>query len=220
MSWGARTGLARRTVYASGTAATHTYLPNIKSAIITGVGGGGGSGGVSGSGSNAAAAGGGAGGGYFSVLVTTGLTTCTYTVGTGGSAGTNAPTDGGTGNDTVVVHDSVTYTAKGGGGGKGMVAGTSVLTAAGGVYASAGTGGDIIAFCTPGMPGIRLSGTQCASGAGGNTPLGSGGRSLNNVSSAGYGGCNGGGAGGACSIASAQVGGAGGSGTVVIEEYY
>jgi len=220
MSWGAKTGLARRTVYNSGSGATHTYLPNIKSAIIWGVAGGGGSGGVSSSAGNAAAAGGGSGGGYFTVYVTTGLTTCTYTVGTGGIAGTNAPTDGGTGTDTIVVHDGVTYTAKGGPGGKAMTGGTTVACAAGGVYASAGTGGDIAMFGTPGMPGIRLSGTQCASGAGGNTIFGAGGRSLANTTSSGFGGGGGGGAGGAVSTTTPQVGGAGGNGLVIIEEYY
>jgi hypothetical protein len=217
MSWSAKTGIARRTVYTTGTAATHTYLPNIRSAIIWGVAGGGGSGGVSAS-TTGAAAGGGAAGGYFTVLSTTGLTTCTYTIGTGGLGGTSGPTDGGTGNDTIVVHDSVTYTAKGGLGGKLMTGGSAVAVAAGGANVST-VGGDMSNPGNPGMPGIRLSATQVASGVGGSSIFGPGGKSQV-ATGAGFGGGTGGGAGGACSTTSSQIGGPGGNGIVIIEEYY
>lgn len=86
---------------------------------IWAIGAGGAGGGADGNGSDVhtACGSGGAGGALFHLRVDTTASTISITIGAGGTGSAGA--DGGDGGDTVVVLDSVTYTAPGGGGGTG-----------------------------------------------------------------------------------------------------
>lgn len=210
--------IAARTVYLTGTGATHTFQLGISCADIEGCAEGGGGGGAGADGANAGYGSGGAAGGYFRKRVTAGLTTATYTVGSGSGTGGAAGSVGGTGADTIVVANGVTYTAKGGLGGGGMSQGTTVRVAqpSAGV---AGTNGDILFPGMAGRPGIRLSGTVGCGGGGGSSLFGSGGappvdQGQNNATGNGAGGS------GASATAANQVGGNATGGIVVITEYY
>lgn len=213
------TGLfVKQTVYTSGSAATHTYQAGISSAIIEGIAGGGGGGGASFSSPNMGFGAGGAAGGYFSVRVTAGLTTAVYTVGAAGSAGANTGGTGGTGGDTIVVHNGVTYTAKGGLGGVGQAAATTLDAALGGAGV-AGTNGDILSPGSCGQNSVRFSGILGSSGAGGASVLGGGG-AASKTNGAGKNGVGyGSGGGGAAAVSASQTGGTGIAGIVIITEY-
>ena len=213
------TGLfVKQTVYTTGSAATHTYQAGISSAIIEGVAGGGGGGGGTFSSPNMSFGGGGAAGGYFSVRVTAGLTTATYTVGAAGTAGANTGGTGGTGGDTIVVHNSVTYTAKGGLGGVGQTAATTLDSALGGAGV-AGTNGDILSPGACGANSVRFSGILGSSGAGAASIYGGGGGARKTNGNGNNGTGYGSGGGGAAAVSASVTGGTGIAGIVIITEY-
>lgn len=208
----------KRTIYTTGSAATHTFTSGCGSAIIEGLACGGGGGGCSYGASAQAYGGGGAAGGYFNVRVQA-PTTCTYTVSaTGGSAGANTGGTGGTGADAVVVCNGTTYTAKGGLGGVGMTTGSTLICVAGG-DGVAGTNGDINTPGTSGGMGVRLSGTTGGSGQGGGSQYGHGGASKTANSAGDPGAGYGAGGGGGAAVSAAVTGGAGAPGIVIITEY-
>ena len=216
--------LVKRTIYASGSAATHTWDARTTSALIRMAGGGGGgggakSGGVSG---NFGSGGGGSAGGYLEKLLT-GINpvsnpTATYTVGTKGTGGSGAtPAAGNTGNDTTFAYVGTTYTAKGGNGGAAVTAssGNSALGGDG----QAPTNGDINTKGQPGGAGFAASAIAIA-GFGGGGPFGQGGRSPVGVGTGNNGQGNGsGGSGGISSNAASNNGGDGTDGFIVIDEY-
>jgi hypothetical protein len=213
------TGLfVKQTVYTTGSAATHTYQAGISSAIIEGIAGGGGGGGGTFATPNMSFGGGGAAGGYFSVRVTAGLTTATYTVGAAGTAGANTGGTGGTGGDTIVINNSVTYTAKGGLGGVGQT-GAATLAAPLGGAGVAGSGGDMLSPGACGQNAVRLSGILGSAGGGGPSVYGGGGagRSTNGagINGTGYGS----GGGGCAAVSASQTGGTGVAGIIIITEY-
>ena len=208
----------KQTVYLTGSSATHTYQAGISAAIIEGIAGGGGGGGASFSTPNMGFGAGGAAGGYFSVRVTAGLSTATYTVGIAGTAGANTGGIGGTGGDTIVIHNSVTYTAKGGLGGVGQTAAVTLDSALGGAGV-AGTNGDILSPGACGQNSVRFSGILGSSGAGGASVYGGGGAGVKTNSAGLVGTGYGSGGGGAAAVSASQVGGAGVRGIVIITEY-
>ena len=209
---------AKQTIYTSGSAATHTYQAGISSAIIEGIAGGGGGGGASFSSPNMGFGAGGGAGGYFSVRVTAGLTTATYTVGALGSAGANTGGTGGTGGDTIVVHNGVTYTAKGGLGGVGQAAGTTLDSALGGAGV-VGTNGDILSPGACGANSVRFSGILGSAGAGAPSVYGGGGGARKTNGNGNNGTGYGSGGGGAAAVSASVTGGTGIAGIVIITEY-
>ncbi len=176
--------------------------------------GGGGGGGVATTGAGA----GGNSGFYGRHHVTNGagITGGAVTIGSGGAGGANTGATGGTGGDTSIVVNATTFTVKGGTGGQG-VNNVSVAVQNPLVSASGSTAGmDVLRF-GPGGDGVELASNNGASGAGGVSPLGSGGDPVNTSGGAGLAGTFGGGGSGACG--STAVGGAGGAGLVIINEY-
>jgi hypothetical protein len=210
--------LVRQTVYTTGSSATHTFLTGIRCAIVEGIAGGGGGGGATFSSPNMGFGGGGASGGYFSTMVTAGLTTSTYTVGGAGAAGANTGGTGGTGGDTVVIANSVTYTAKGGLGGVGQTGAATLAVVLGGAGV-AGTNGSPLSPGAPGANAVRLSGVLGGSGGGAPSVLGGGaaGRITNGAGIAGTG--YGAGGGGGAAVSASVTGGAGTAGIVIYSEY-
>lgn len=203
---------------------TYTPTTGCKAVRIRLVGGGGGGGGGQGAGSSVALGGGGASGAYIEKWIDpnpgAAITGGAVTIGAAGSAGTGSSASaGGTGGDTSVVVQTVTYTAKGGTGGSGMASGSSLITAGRGQVQTGSTSADFESG-EPGSAGIRLSGTQGSPGNGGSNPLGAGGAGNDSVNTAGddargYGG----GGGGGTATSSNANGGAGTAGVVIIEEY-
>lgn len=199
------------------TVANPAYLKATKnpSFIITEVwGGGGGSGGV---GVATAGTGGGGAGGYArqKILSASLSASETITIGAGGTAGTNAPSNGGSGGTSSFgAHSSAT-----GGGG------TAAINVSGATSAGAGgtgSGGDLNLTGAGGVgPGISNSGIiYAASGAGGATTLGGNGASIAGITTPGLNAVNGSGSGASGSMGtSAQTGGTGGSGFVIVYEY-
>jgi hypothetical protein len=210
--------IVKQTVYTSGSSATHTFQAGIGGALIEGIAGGGGGGGASFSSPNMGFGAGGAAGGFFSKYVSVALTTLTYTVGGGGSAGANTGGTGGTGSDTVVVHNSVTYTAKGGLGGVGQAAGTTLDAALGGAGV-AGTNGDMLSPGACGQNSVRFSGILGSSGAGAASIYGGGGAARKTNGNGNNGTGYGSGGGGAAAVSASTTGGLGAGGIVIITEY-
>lgn len=210
----------RRTIYTTGSAATHTFLAATRAVRAIGLACGGGGGGCSSSASNCAVGGGGAAGGLFDVLVTgTAFSTGTYTVSaTGGTAGANTGGTGGTGADTTLVIGATTYTAKGGLGGVGQTFGTAAAAVLGGAGVVS-TNANINGAGAPGGWAYRVSGTVGVSGAGGSSIYGSGGNARNTQGAGNAAIGFGAGGGGGCALSAAVTGGAGGPGLLIIEEY-
>jgi hypothetical protein len=186
------------------------------------IGAGGGGGGCSSGVASGAAGGGGAAGGYLEAwIVVVGSTAYTIAIGAAGAAGANTGGTGGTGGDTTLVVGATTYTAKGGLGGVGMVAGTTVLYSAGGAGVIS-TNGDVNGTGTPGAWGNRATGLLGGSGGGGASFIGGAGVGLTAAGAGVDGKANtGGGGGGGCVLnnSAAVVGGAGGSGLIIVEEF-
>lgn len=203
--------------------ASGTYTPTVGmiACDIECVGGGGGGGGTANTAAGAATGGNGGGGGGYSLKRATAAqvgASQTVTIGAAGTAGTNAPTNGGNGGDTSV---GALCIGKGGSGGGTSGSGAA---AAGG---AAGTGD----FSIPGQPGgIRQLTTTIASvgvnmGArGGNSArgFGAGGADIQGQGTGNAGQNYGGGGGGGASFnaGGAAAGGAGAPGLVIITEYF
>lgn len=185
---------------------------------LRGIGQGGGGGG---GGSGAAGAGGSSGALLDIWIGTPGtpLATLAYTWAAGSAAGTggnNTGTNGVAGSDSTFVHNAVTYTAKGGGGGLGQP-NSAVINAAVPAVPAGGTGpGGLVSFghggCAFGDPGVTGF-----SGAGGGTAMGAGGAAISGAGGAGNAGANygGGGSGGI----GANAGGSGAPGCIEITPY-
>lgn len=177
---------------------------------ITMAGGGGGGGGHNTT--NGEAAGGGAGGAL--VVYVTGLTASTgytYAIGSAGTGGTAAPTDGSAGGNTTLTIGATTYTANGGG------AGAAAQGGAGGTGGTA-TNGDIN---ITGQAGSGSGGTASAAtpGVAGGSPglgLGVGGGAQRNTGGSGLPG-TGYGAGGGGGTHTSATGGNGTTGVIIIE---
>jgi hypothetical protein len=217
--------LMSRTVIAQGTV-SYTVPDDCRAILIECIGAGGGGGGCTSAAVSGAAAGGGGGGGYASFLkVAPKLTAFTVAVGAGGLAGTNAGGAGGIGGDTSFDTGPNLCLAKGGVGGVGDTAGTSLLYQTGGAGGSAASGiGDVILKGSPGSPGVTNSGLIGASGSGGAGAgaLGGGGGIAMVAAAPGNGGSQyGGGGGGALVLngSAAAVGGLGANGLIVVWEF-
>ena len=215
----------KRTIYTSGSAATHTWDARTTQAIVRMVGAGGGGGGAKAGGvsGNQGAGGGGAAGGYLEKLLTaidvTATPTATYTVGSKGTGGTGSSgSNGNTGNDSTLVFNAVTYTAKGGLGGNGVTVSATNSTLGG--DGQAPTNGDVNVKGQPGGSGFASGSTICASGQGGGGPFGQGAIGAHSVGAGNAAQGNGaGGSGGVASSAASNNGGDGTDGIIVIDEY-
>lgn len=185
--------------------------------------GGGGGGGCSTVAANAAVGGGGASGGYaekyYSAPPAVG---CTYAIGIAGTAGSNAGGAGGTGGDTTFTDGVTLVTTRGGLGGAGQAAGTTVASVLGGASGAQSNNGDLNGAGAPGSDGNRLSGTAIGvSGSGGESLYGGAGIGLaaagagNNATGKG----SGGGGGAVVNGSAAVVGGTGSAGVIIVEEY-
>ena len=108
--------LIKFSVITSGT--SFTLDANTTKFVIEIAGAGGGGGGVVKAGGNKlAVASGGGGGGYLKKLITVVSGSPTFSIGAGGTAGSNTGGNGGNGGATSFTYNSITYTANGGGGG-------------------------------------------------------------------------------------------------------
>ena len=190
-------------------AGTYTFTVPAVALRVKLWGGGGGSGGTSGT-----AVSSGAGGGGFAESAITGLTvgsTVTVTVGGGGTAGANSPTNGGTGGTTSF---GASVVATGGTGSGGTTGSVSTANGTGGT----GTAGTVQLTAQPGGTPITIGAGSYISGAGGSSPFGGGTSQF--ASSGGppeigiAGVSPGGGAGGAVN---GGAGAAGADGAVIIE---
>ena len=119
--------LARQ--FLSASSGTYTPTTGTRTILLHMCGAGGGGGGAGGGGAGSAAFGaGGNSGFYIEIYLNAGGATFpagTFTTGASGAAGSLSGGGGGTGGDSTFVINSVTYTAKGGTGGAGQVAGTT-----------------------------------------------------------------------------------------------
>jgi hypothetical protein len=224
-------GSAFTTVNVQVFTSTGTYTPtaNMAYCIVEAVGGGGGGGGVpNNTSSQACAAGGGGGGGYARIHLSAATVGSSQTVtintgGSGGAAGSNPGSSGG----------SVTFgsllTANGGAGGAAGVASSTGLTIKAGGLGGTASSGDFNATGGPGGYGSGSAGGPSWGGQGGNSYLGGGGLSPiglgNDVFSAGNNATGyGGGGSGAFSVSvgggtGAEAGGNGTNGIVIVTEY-
>lgn len=202
--------LLSRTILTSGT--SYTTPAGCYRIYVQIVGGGGGGGGASGHGT--AGGGGGAGGYGDGIFNVTPNTVYSYSIGAGGNGGLNGGNGSGGGSTTFTV-GNITIAAFGGSGAYGMSGASQSLAqggAGGGALADmAGVGGN-------GGVGIRLSGTDAISGAGGSSIFSSGGMSLSTEGSSSANGYGGGG-GGALSINTPASGGNGAPGIIIVWEY-
>lgn len=197
-----------------------TYIPTsgTSAVVIKMIGGGGG---VTGGVSSSSAGGGGGSGGYLEKYFTNVSGTYTISIGTAGSGGANTGGYGGAGGNTTFTNGGVTYTAYGGNGGQGMLAGTTIQNGLGGTGGIVSSNGDLNTGGTMGGAALRLSGTMETSGAGASSQFGGGGNLVMNTSAAGNIGTGyGTGGSGAGSIDNtANVGGVGKDGVIMIYEY-
>lgn len=201
-------------------AGTYTPTTGMLYCIIEVVGNGGGGGGcaATGAGQFAAAGGGGAGEyarGVFSAATIGASQSITFgATGTGGTAGNNTGTAGG----TVAV--GALISAAGGGGGNGGGATAGGISGAG----TGGTGGTGGSFRGQGQNGflgyVGVSSSILASGSGGSSFFGFGGpASGGGASNNGYGYGSGGGGGATGASSAAKAGGNGATGIVVVTEF-
>lgn len=189
-------------------------------------GAGGGGGGASSSAGESAFAGGGAAGGYTQTHLSRTSDRIRLSVGTPGTGGTSAPTDGAAGTITRVEEfdggmvGAILCDARGGPGGEGMASGTGFAIAEGGPQASAALGtGDLLTAGASGLPGFRLNSTIGFSGAGGSSVFNGGGEGNADASTGRPGRHGSGGSGGSSIGGGGFSGGIGGVGTVVLYEY-
>lgn len=201
---------------------TYTTPAGATSLIVELCGGGGGGGGNASTTSSTMSMGaGGSSAAYVLHRITSPLASYNYSVGAGGT-GVSGGT-GGTGGDSSF---GSVCSAVGGPGGTAITPGTDVRFITANQYIGDGyTGGNIHAMSSRrGNGGTRFSGTTATSGAGSDSPLGSGGAytvgggtSGNDASGYGAGGS------GSCSTSGsatpAQPGGAGSPGTIIVYAY-
>lgn len=222
-----------RTIYTTGTAATHNLQTRTTKFRVYGQGPGGGGGGADGQSAPSIGMGvPGSSGAYFDHLftVSVGVTSFTYTVGQGGAAGSgNTAGSDGTAN-TQVTYNGVTV---GGGPGLGGASEDAVNRSSPTFCPnSPPAGGAVI-----GSPNIGVSGQRGglgfnldifngASGKGGDSVLGRGGDSVFALTGGAAqlngnpGFLGGGGSGGfVCNLTPSVDGGAGGTGILIVEEY-
>ena len=206
------------------------HLAYIKVEVLGAGGGGGGADNTTST--EGASAGGGGGGGYaVSFFKASDLpSTCTATVGTGGSVGANTGGDGGTGGTSTFAGTGITtLTGTGGGGGSGDAGGTGRSIQNGGSV-GAGSGGNAMNLDgEPGWHGDRFSlsgvsaATGAASGRGGGVAMGYGFSGRWDSTGDAYEG-TGYGAGGTGSYnhnsGSQHQGGGGRNGVIFVTEYY
>lgn len=202
---------------------TWTKPAGINQVVVEVQGAGGGGGGADETSGNNVSAGGGGGGGYSKEFITSGLgATETVTVGTGGAGGLNTGTNGSSGGNSSF---GAFCTGNGGSGGTGNTDdGTMVNGGAGGT----GTGGTINISGQSGGSSLasRIASSTTLegfkSGDGGNSILGTGGKSPTNpsISKSPNGNLYGGGGSGALSTdTSGAEGGDGAAGIVIVWEY-
>ena len=220
---GITAALISRTVYTTGSAATHTPNGSAQKLRVICVGAGGGGGGAAQGGGQSGVGGGGGSGGIADKWWTP-SGNITYTVGAfgaKGAAGNNAGTAGG---DTTASGTGLALTAKGGNGGLSMAFGTTHLAAAGGAVNTGTTGGDFNVPTGDGGAGVRQGGTLGLSGNGASCGTYGHGGAGGQVNSAGNNGLGyGSGGGGAHANGAGGVdmaGGDGAGGLIIIEEYY
>ena len=211
------------------TSGSGTYTPTTGTTRVwlrmVGAGGGGG-GTPSGASGNLAVGGGGSGGVYLDKWIdpSAAITGGSYTVGTGGAGGASTPTNGSSGNDTTIVIQGITYTAKGGHGGNDMTSGNTAFVSPAGTTTtgSGASSGTVDALSQQGGDGgIRMSGAGggAIAGGGGSSVFGTGGGQLfvANTGNAGTGFGSGGG--GSFSTTAGHAGGAGAGGCIVVYEF-
>lgn len=220
--------LISRTVKTSGT--SMTYNANTNTVFVQVLGGGGGGGGADCTAGTASGAGGGGGGGSYAeqlVAVTPGAT-ITYAIGGGGNGGTAGANNGTAGTNTTIdpVGDgaSTTVTGKGGSGGIGGTATTTVGTALGGAGGLVATVGDNNSVGQAGGYGLVLALATCVSGFGGGGYNGMGGGNARNTAGAGNNAGNYGAGGGGAVATSAdgtdRAGGNGSGGIIIVWEFH
>lgn len=215
--------LISRTVYTTGTGATHTPNASAQTIKVICVGAGGGGGGAAQGGGQSGVGGGGGSGGITEKWWTP-SGNITYTVGAFGAKGAAGNNPGAAGGDTTASGTSLALTAKGGNGGASMAFGTTHLAALGGGVNAGTTGGDFNVPTGMGGTGVRQGGTLGISGNGascGNYGQGGTGGQVNSagLNGAGY-GAGGGGAHANGTGGADQAGGDGAGGLIIIEEYY
>jgi hypothetical protein len=217
----------------SGTAATYTTPTGVRALKVTVIGGGGGGGGVDGqaTASTNAYSGGGGGAGYATAFIATAEASYTYTVGsggTGGAAGNNAGTAGGT-TEFKNAGSTVVISATGGGGGAGDLGTTSASSVPGtpgiGSITGLGSPGGIIGEGTSSFSnyGRIISGTVYNLNVSGACPIIGGGVDnvvATNGSNATLYGEGGGNVRTTTAIATNYAGGNGFAGVIIVEEYY
>lgn len=201
---------------------TYTRPTDVKALLIRAVGGGGGGGGASTPSGVAHVGGGGGSGAYGEIYLTAPAASYVVTIGAAGTAGTTAPSAGGGGGATSV---GSVLNVGGGSGGLSSVVTTLPLWVGQGDGGTVSTGGDTSYGGAGGNPGVKLDANARSSGAGADSPFGTGGTggaaNNNSTSAAGNAG-RGYGAGGGGAISStttAQPGGAAGAGYVEIWEF-
>lgn len=195
--------------------------------VIEAVGGGGGSGGINGTAAASGVTAGGGSGfyGMTAVLDVSAVVSAAVTIGAAGTAG-NASTNGGAGGNTAITIGATTYTWGGGGGSDFRNAGTSTFASMEGGLG--GTGTNVTGGSEQGTTGMfSHTDLNVTSGAGGSTPLGTGGRAIHSISSGVVSGGQaaagrGAGGGGAINLNSNsdQAGAVGTAGYMRIWEYY
>jgi hypothetical protein len=200
---------------------TYTPTTGTKAVRVRMVGGGGGGGGAGGGASARCAGGGGSSGVYWEKWIAPGasITGGAVTIGSGGAGGTSGGGTGGNGDDTSVVIQATTYTAKGGTGNTGLASSGDAYTYAVGPQTGSTAGYDFIAG-SPGTAGMcQAGGTLVVAGVGGSNPFGIGGATpSDSVGTAGV-GYGAGGGGGNHNGTTDRAGGAGTAGLVIIDEY-
>lgn len=212
------------------TASSGTYTPTTGATrgLAIAIGGGGGSGGADGVNTSASGAGGGGGGGGAAIARFTISGTVSFTVGAGGTAGTDVGGNGGNGGTTTLTGIVV---ATGGTGGTGSGNGGSARgTAAGGAGGIGTTGTLLLEGADGGNAKWNYTGGEGQGGEGGSAPFGGGGgrAGLTSVTGTGAvvaigapGNQYGGGAGGPANHSSTtgQAGEAGAQGVIYIFEF-
>lgn len=214
--------LVKRSVVSTGV--TFTTQAGVTKVHVRGVGGGGGGGGTTTTAAQAAyGSGGGAGAPMEFEATVAPSTVYTIAIGAAGAAGGTDGSNGGNGGNTTFSDGSTTFTAPGGSGGVGQLAGITNTVLAGGAGGVAATN-DL--FAGGGMNGgqsRRASGTAAGqAGDGGTSIFGAGGIPGPSAGGAGVVGIGfgaGGGGGSVLNGSSAVAGGAGVKGCLEIYEY-
>lgn len=209
----------RTTVLTTGT--TFTTGIDTNTIFVRMVGGGAGGAGCTSVAAAASAGGGGGAGGYAEkTFAVTPNTAYTYAIGAAGAGASGAA--GGNGGDTTFAVGGTTVTAKGGTGAVVATATAAVNAYAGGVGGTVSTNGDVNSSGQPGDPGVQflVATPVVASGNGGDSPFGAGGKGItavgNGNNAIGFGAGGGGAATGASTV---RTGGSGTAGVIIVDEY-